>query len=59
VRLKVYNVLGQEVMSLVDETRSEGKHTVRVDASALSSGVYFYKLDAGGRRYTRKMVLIK
>jgi predicted outer membrane repeat protein len=59
VTLKIYNILGQEVIKLIDEPKSVGTHYVKFDASALSSGVYFYRLDVGGRRYTKKMVLIK
>jgi hypothetical protein len=46
VTLTVYNVLGQQVMSVLDEERSAGRYDVRIDASALSSGAYFYRLQA-------------
>jgi hypothetical protein len=59
VTLKVYNVLGQEVRTLVHGLKEVGIHHVKFDASSLSSGVYFYRLDAGGSSYTRKMLLIK
>lgn len=46
VTLRVYNVLGQEVMTVLDEEKVAGRHDVRIDASALSSGAYFYRLQA-------------
>jgi hypothetical protein len=59
VQLKVYNVLGQEVATLVSETLTPGSHTVTFDASKYSSGVYMYKITAGSFVSTRKMVLLK
>ncbi|AFH50014.1 5'-Nucleotidase domain protein [Ignavibacterium album JCM 16511] len=57
--LKVYDVLGKEVATLVDEYRDSGKYEVEFDASKLSSGIYFYKLNAGSFCETKKMILIK
>lgn len=45
--LKIYNVLGQEVATLLNEEKAAGQHTVRFDASRLASGVYIYRLTAG------------
>ncbi len=59
VSLKVYNVIGQEVASLVDGPMGAGSHTVQFDASNLSSGVYFYRLTAGGVTQSKKMSLLK
>jgi choice-of-anchor B domain-containing protein len=59
VKLGVYDILGREVASLVNETKQPGVYTVSVDASGLSSGVYFYKLDAGSFSQTKRMVLLK
>ncbi|MBN2413067.1 T9SS type A sorting domain-containing protein, partial [candidate division KSB1 bacterium] len=60
VTLKVYNTLGQNVATLIDgKSYSAGKYRVTWNASTLSSGVYFYKLEAGGKAETRKMLLIK
>ena len=57
--LKVYNVLGQELVTLVDEVKEPGHYSVSWDAGALASGVYFYRLDAGAYSATRRMVLMK
>ena len=59
VNLKVYDVLGNEVVTLVDEERDAGNHTVNFYASEFPSGVYFYKLKAGEYIYTKKMILLK
>lgn len=47
VTLKIYNILGQEVATLVDENKAAGKYDVQFDGSQLSSGVYFYRLTTG------------
>lgn len=59
VALKVYNVLGQEVLVVVDEVKQPGRYDVRVEASALASGAYFYRLRAGDFVETRKFVLLR
>jgi flagellar hook assembly protein FlgD len=64
VRLNIYNVLGQQVRTLVDEYMVAGYHEVswngRDDGGqAVSSGVYFYRLEAGQFGQTRKMMLVK
>jgi hypothetical protein len=63
VRLVVYDILNREVAVLVDERKPAGTYAARVDAGALSTGVYFYRLEATGQqaRYmeTRKMILMK
>jgi len=59
VSLAVYDMLGQKVAELVDETMSAGDHGVVFDASQLASGVYVYKLQAGGFVQTKKMLLMK
>jgi aminopeptidase N len=59
VTLKVYDILGNEVATLMNEERESGEHTVRFDASALTSGIYFYKLISGSFSQVRKMLLIK
>ncbi|NUO19424.1 T9SS type A sorting domain-containing protein [bacterium] len=57
--LKVYDVLGREVAELVNGVMNAGTHMITFDASALSSGVYFYRLEAGRFVDARKMVLLK
>ncbi len=59
VTLKVYNLIGQEVASLVSEFQREGSYDVRFDASKLSSGVYFYSLSAGNFTQVKKMMFVK
>ena len=59
VVLKVVNMLGQEVATLVNEKRDAGSHTVTFDASSLTSGVYFYTLASRDFVAARKMLLIK
>lgn len=59
VSLKVYDVLGKEVATLVNGAKEAGSHWVSFNASGLASGVYFYRLQAGGFAETRKMMLVK
>lgn len=59
VTLKVYDLLGREIMTLVDEERSAGDHTVYLDSRDLASGVYLYSMQAGSFTETRKMLLIR
>ncbi len=59
VLLKVYNLAGEEVATLVNEHRTAGNYSVDLNAARLTSGVYFYKLAAGPYFQTRKMLLIK
>jgi len=59
VALKVFNILGEEVTTLVDAFQEAGTQTSAFDASGLPSGVYFYRLTAGGFVETRKMVLVR
>jgi hypothetical protein len=55
----VYNLIGQEVASLVNENLNAGEHTASFNAGSLSSGVYFYTIHAGNFTSTRKMMLLK
>ena len=57
--LKVYDMLGNEVATLVDEYREAGNYEIKFDASKLASGVYLYRLQADNYTFTRKMTLIK
>ena len=59
VTLKVYDALGNEIRTLVNENKSAGNYEVRFDGSNLSSGVYFYRLSAGEFVETRSMLLVK
>ena len=59
VRLEVYNILGQKVVTLVDGRQKAGYKTVRWDANSFASGIYFYRLQAGDFVQTRKMALIR
>ncbi|MDR9417343.1 alpha-amylase family glycosyl hydrolase [Gracilimonas sp.] len=59
VSLKVYDMLGREVATLVNERKSAGSYQVHFDASNLSSSMYIYRLQAGGKVFTQKMMLIK
>lgn len=59
VSLTVYNALGQEVSTLVNEARRAGRHEVSWDASGMPSGIYFYRLQAGNFVETKRMSLVK
>jgi len=59
VTLKIFNVLGKELATLVNGQNEAGKHIVNFDASDLNSGVYFYKIEAGSFVDTKKMILLK
>ena len=59
VTLTVYNVLGQEVRTLVNDVQGAGRYTVTFDASSLSSGLYFYRVQSGSYTAVKKMMLVK
>ena len=59
VTLKVYDVLGREAASLVDSYKEAGSHSIKFDASNLTSGIYFYQLKAGEYIETKKLILQK
>ena len=59
VTLKIYNVLGQEVATLVNQDQRPGNYVVDFNASNLASGVYMYRLESGNYSLTKKMVLLK
>ena len=59
VKLVVYDLLGREIRTLVNEGKTAGKYTVNFFAADLPSGVYFYKLTAGSFTSTKKMMLVK
>lgn len=59
VTLKVFNLIGQEVLTLVDAVEEPGFKTVSLDASGLASGIYFYKLQSDETNLTKKFMLIR
>jgi hypothetical protein len=59
VTLKVYNITGSEVVTLVDEYTDAGYHTITFNAADLGSGVYFYRIQAGDFAQVKKMMLLK
>ena len=59
VTLKVYNLLGSEVATLVNGFMESGKHSVKFDANDITSGIYFYTIKADNFTSTRKMILMK
>jgi hypothetical protein len=59
VTLKVFDVLGTEVATLVDGELDAGEHSVVFDARTIPSGVYIYRLQAGGNVQQRNMVVVK
>jgi len=59
VRLTLYNSLGQEMQTLINEVLPAGSHTVKVDAKNLASGVYYYRIAAGTYTATKSMVLVR
>ncbi|MBK7158237.1 MAG: T9SS type A sorting domain-containing protein [Ignavibacteria bacterium] len=65
VTIKIYSLLGKELMCLVNEFKQAGRYEISFDGSNLPSGVYYYKIkagsprDAGGFEQVRKMLLIK
>jgi flagellar hook assembly protein FlgD len=59
VTIKLYDINGKEIATLVNENKESGKHSVQFDASHLSSGTYIYRLQVGNLTQSRKMILQK
>ena len=59
VKLTVFNLLGQEIQVLVNETKEAGIHEINFNAQSLNSGMYLYKIESGSFTQTKKMTLIK
>jgi hypothetical protein len=59
VTIKLYDLLGQEIATLVNEVRPTGENTTRWEAGENPNGVYYYKLTAGRFTETKKMILMK
>ena len=57
--LKVYNVLGDLVATLVDGYQTKGAKEISFDGTSLASGIYFYTISAGDFTQTKKMMLVK
>ena len=59
ITLKIYDVLGIEVATLVNEEKKAGIYEVEFKATSITSGIYFYKLQAGSFAETKKMIILK
>ncbi len=59
VQLNIYNILGQQVATLVNDVKNAGSYKINWDASNLSSGMYIYRLQAGSKVITNRMILMK
>ena len=59
VTIKIFDCLGREIKTLVDEFKQQGFYSINFDASHLASGIYFYQLKAGGFVSTKKMVVLR
>jgi hypothetical protein len=59
VKIAVYNTIGQKIETLLNQSMKAGFYEVEFNAVYLSSGVYFYRIEAGEFQYVKKMVLIK
>lgn len=59
VRIKVFNLLGEEVQTIIDEHKEAGTYSVNFEAKDLNSGIYLYRIDTGNQVQTRKMTLLK
>jgi hypothetical protein len=59
VNLTIFNVKGQEMMTLVDESMAPGSYKAQIDARTWPSGLYFYQLTAGGKQMVKRMILMK
>lgn len=59
ISLNIYNILGQKVKELVNQIKAPGVYEVNFDGSQLSSGIYFYRLQAGGNIATKKLIIAK
>jgi hypothetical protein len=59
ITLKVYDILGRQVKTLVNKEMNSGSYETKFDASSLTSGIYFYSLQAGSFSQSKKMILLK
>ena len=59
VSLKVYDLIGNEIVTLVNEEKEKGIYSLNFNASSLASGMYLYRLETGSFADTKKMILLK
>ncbi|HAY33781.1 MAG TPA: T9SS C-terminal target domain-containing protein, partial [Bacteroidetes bacterium] len=59
VKLRVYDILGNEVTTLINEKQSAGSYSVKFNGSGIASGVYFYRLETNDIVQTKRMALVK
>jgi hypothetical protein len=59
ISMKIYDIIGREVETLVNQNYTRGTHIINWNASRFASGVYFYRMEAGDNVSVKKMVLIK
>lgn len=59
VTVKIYDILGREATTLVNQYKSQGSYDIKLDATNLASGMYIYQLKAGNFISTKKMLLLK
>ena len=59
VTLKIYDILGREISTLINEEKKTGIYRIKFDGTDLPSGIYFYQLKAGMFTQTKKMILLK
>jgi flagellar hook assembly protein FlgD len=59
VNIKIYDVLGREVIDLLNQEKSAGTHSIFFNGAKLSSGIYYYRIKSGNFFETKKMLLIK
>ncbi|MCK7516542.1 MAG: T9SS type A sorting domain-containing protein [Ignavibacteriales bacterium] len=59
VNLRVFDVLGNEVTTLLNDEQQSGNYEIKYDGSSIASGIYFYQIRAGNYTETKKMVLLK
>jgi hypothetical protein len=59
VNLKVYDIMGREVVEIISEEKPAGNYSVTFDGSGLSSGIYFYRIQSGSYNAVRRMLLLK
>jgi hypothetical protein len=59
VKIEIYNIIGQKIKTLLDKPMEAGYHQVEFNSQNLSSGIYFYRIEAGEFQDVKKMILIK